>query len=155
MLMNQNINNNEKNEKILSNPLLEYKYQINLLSYYLILTFDAINTALEQCEILIKEFNKIKQKKNLNKIDNSSSLNSEYISTDDKSEDLLEPFKDFYERKKIGKYHWKVRAMKIIKYKVKQIIRQGKVPISSKYSGRSKVASQKPRCHGRFIKVSK
>jgi len=155
MLMNQNINNNEKNEKILSNPLLEYKYQINLLSYYLILTFDAINTALEQCEILIKEFNKIKQKKNLNKIDNSSSLNSEYISTDDKSEDLLEPFKDFYERKKIGKYHWKVRAMKIIKYKVKQIIRQGKVPISSKYSGRSKVASQKPRCHGRFIKVNK
>ena len=155
MLMNQNINNNEKNEKILSNPLLEYKYQINLLSYYLILTFDAINTALEQCEILIKEFNKIKQKKNLNKIDNSSSLNSEYISTDDKSEDLLEPFKDFYEKKKIGKYHWKVRAMKIIKYKVKQIIRQGKVPISSKYSGRSKVASQKPRCHGRFIKVSK
>ena len=153
--MNQNINNNEKNEKILSNPLLEYKYQINLLSYYLILTFDAINTALEQCEILIKEFNKIKQKKNLNKIDNSSSLNSEYISTDDKSEDLLEPFKDFYERKKIGKYHWKVRAMKIIKYKVKQIIRQGKVPISSKYSGRSKVASQKPRCHGRFIKVNK
>jgi len=155
MLMNQNINNNEKNEKILSNPLLEYKYQINLLSYYLILTFDAINTALEQCEILIKEFNKIKQKKNLNKIDNSSSLNSEYISTDDKSEDLLEPFKDFYERKKIGKYHWKIRAMKIIKYKVKQIIRQGKVPISSKYSGRSKVASQKPRCHGRFIKVNK
>ena len=155
MLMNQNINNNEKNEKILSNPLLEYKYQINLLSYYLILTFDAINTALEQCEILIKEFNKIKQKKNLNKIDNSSSLNSEYISTDDKSEDLLEPFKDFYERKKIGKYHWIVRAMKIIKYKVKQIIRQGKVPISSKYSGRSKVASQKPRCHGRFIKVNK
>ena len=153
--MNQNINNNEKNEKILSNPLLEYKYQINLLSYYLILTFDAINTALEQCEILIKEFNKIKQKKNLNKIDNSSSLNSEYISTDDKSEDLLEPFKDFYERKKIGKYHWKIRAMKIIKYKVKQIIRQGKVPISSKYSGRSKVASQKPRCHGRFIKVNK
>ena len=155
MLMNQNINNNEKNEKILSNPLLEYKYQINLLSYYLILTFDAINTALEQCEILIKEFNKIKQKKNLNKIDNSSSLNSEYISTDDKSEDLLEPFKDFYERKKIGKYHWKIRAMKIIKYKVKQIIRQGKVPISSKYSGRSKVACQKPRCHGRFIKVNK
>ena len=155
MLMNQNINNNEKNEKILSNPLLEYKYQINLLSYYLILTFDAINTALEQCEILIKEFNKIKQKKNLNKIDISSSLNSEYISTDDKSEDLLEPFKDFYERKKIGKYHWKVRAMKIIKYKIKQIIRQGKVPISSKYSGRSKVASQKPRCHGRFIKVNK
>ena len=45
--------------------------------------------------------------------------------------------------------------MKSIKYKVKQIIRQGKVPISSKYSGRSKVASQKPRCHGRFIKVSK
>ena len=34
MLMNQNINNNEKNEKILSNPLLEYKYQINLLSSF-------------------------------------------------------------------------------------------------------------------------
>ena len=155
MLVNQMNNPNEKNAKLLSNSLLECKYQIGLLSYYLILTFDAINSALEQCELLIKEFNKIKQNKNLYKTENSSSLNSEYISTDDKSEDLLEPFKDFYERKKIGKYHWKVRAMKIIKYKVKQIIRQGKVPISSKYSGRSKVASQKPRCHGRFIKVSK
>ena len=150
--MNQNINNNEKNEKILSNPLLEYKYQINLLSYYLILTFDAINTALEQCEILIKEFNKIKQKKNLNKIDNSSSLNSEYISTDDKSEDLLEPFKDFYERKKIGKYHWRIRAMKIIKYKMKLMIRFKNYPIIKKFSGRSKVASLKPRAHGRFVK---
>ena len=155
MLVNQMNNPNEKNAKLLSNSLLECKYQISLLSYYLILTFDAINSALEQCELLIKEFNKIKQNKNLYKTENSSSLNSEYLSTDDKSEDLLEPFKDFYEKKKIGKYHWKVRAMKIIKYKVKQIIRQGKVPISSKYSGRSKVASQKPRCHGRFIKVSK
>ncbi len=155
MLVNQMNNPNEKNAKLLSNSLLECKYQIGLLSYYLILTFDAINSALEQCELLIKEFNKIKQNKNLYKTENSSSLNSEYLSTDDKSEDLLEPFKDFYEKKKIGKYHWKVRAMKIIKYKVKQIIRQGKVPISSKYSGRSKVASQKPRCHGRFIKVSK
>jgi hypothetical protein len=155
MLTDQIKNPNEKNENFLTNPLFECKYQISLLSYYLILTFDAINTALEQCEVLIKEFNKIKQNKILSKTENSSSLNSEYISTDDKSEDLLEPFKDFYEKKKIGKYHWKVRAMKIIKYKVKQIIRQGKVPISSKYSGRSKVASQKPRCHGRFIKVSK
>ena len=155
MLVNQMNNPNEKNAKLLSNSLLECKYQIGLLSYYLILTFDAINSALEQCELLIKEFNKIKQNKNLYKTENSSSLNSEYLSTDDKSEDLLEPFKDFYEKKKIGKYHWKVRAMKIIKYKVKQIIRQGKVPISSKYSGRSKVASQKPRCHGRFIKVNK
>ena len=45
--------------------------------------------------------------------------------------------------------------MKIIKYKVKQIIRKGKIPILTKYSGRSKVASQKPRCHGRFVKNRK
>ena len=101
MLVNQMNNPNKKNEKLLSNPLLECKYQIGLLSYYLILTFDAINSALEQCELLIKEFNKIKQNKNLYKTENSSSLNSEYISTDDKSEDLLEPFKDFYEKKKL------------------------------------------------------
>ncbi len=101
MLTDQIKNPNEKNENFLTNPLFECKYQISLLSYYLILTFDAINTALEQCEVLIKEFNKIKQNKILSKTENSSSLNSEYISTDDKSEDLLEPFKDFYEKKKL------------------------------------------------------
>ena len=45
--------------------------------------------------------------------------------------------------------------MKILKYKIKQIIRQGKTPIMTKYYGRSKVASQKPRFHGRFVKKSK
>lgn len=55
-------------------------------------------------------------------------------------------------KKKVGKYHWKVRAMKILKYKMKQIIRQGKTPIITKYYGRAKVAQEKPRLNGRFIK---
>ena len=42
--------------------------------------------------------------------------------------------------------------MKIIKYKVKQIIRKKKIPIITKFSGRSKIAILKPRSHGRFIK---
>ena len=101
--------------------------------------------------------NKKKKKKEKLKIENSTSGNSDSISTEDKSEDMLDSFKEIYGKGngKIGKYHWKIRAMKIIKYKVKQIIRQGKVPILTKYSGRSKVASQKPRCHGRFVKISK
>ena len=149
--------NNQTNQNILNYEIIECKYQIGLLSYYLILTFDAINTALEQCKKLIKEFNKIKEKKNISKTENSnsSSLNTDYISTEEKTEDLLESFKFFYKKGKIGKYHWKTRVMKIIKYKVKQIIRQGKIPISTKYSGRSKVASKKPRCHGRFVKINK
>ena len=42
--------------------------------------------------------------------------------------------------------------MKIIKYKIKNIIRQQKKPIITKYYGRSKIASEKPRFHGKFIK---
>jgi len=45
--------------------------------------------------------------------------------------------------------------MKIIRYKIKQIIRQNKKPVITKYSGRSKVAILKPRLHGRFIKKNK
>ena len=81
-----------------------------------------------------------------------SSYYSDSLSTDEKSEDIFELFKDIYCHKKIGKYHWKIRAMKIIKYKVKQIIRKKKIPIVTKFSGRSKIAILKPRSHGRFIK---
>ena len=151
MLMDQNINSNQN----IIPPTIyieSYKYQIGLLSYYLLLTFDSIYSVLEQCESILKEA--LKQKEKL-KNENSISHNSESLSTEEKSEDILDSFKDIYGKGKIGKYHWKIRAMKIIKYKIKQIIRQGKVPIMTKYSGRSKVASQKPRCHGRFVKISK
>ena len=72
-----------------------------------------------------------------------------------KIEDFIESFKGIYTNGNVGKYHWKIRVMKILKYKFKQIIRQGKTPIMTKYFGRSKVASQKPRFHGRFIKKNK
>jgi hypothetical protein len=151
MFMEQNINENKKAIPTI-NYIEYYKYQIGILSYYLLLTFDSIYSVLEQCESMLKEV--LKQKEKL-KNENSNSQNSESISTEDKSEDILDSFKEIFGEKKIGKYHWKIRAMKIIKYKVKQIIRQGKVPIMKKYSGRSKVASQKPRFHGRFVKINK
>jgi hypothetical protein len=147
--------NQNRKEKRTSTDFIYYcKYQINLLSYYLLLSFDTINSSLELCEKMLKEITKKNEKL---KNENSTSGNSDSLSTEEKSEDFLDSFKEIYGKKKgkIGKYHWKVRAMKIIKYKVKQIIRQGKVPILVKYSGRSKVASQKPRCHGRFVKISK
>ena len=39
---------------------------------------------------------------------------------------MLDSFKEIYSKGngKIGKYHWKICTMKIIKYKVKQTIRQ-------------------------------
>ena len=129
-------NQNPKEKKASNEFFYNCKYQISLLSYYLLLSFDAIYSILEQCEKMLNEISKKKEKL---KIENSTSGNEIYGKGNGK----------------IGKYHWKIRAMKIIKYKVKQIIRQGKVPILTKYSGRSKVASQKPRCHGRFVKISK
>jgi len=94
---------------------------------------------------------------NNNNRDISQSNLSDSLSTEEKSsDDILDNFKSIYKKKKqIGKYHWKVRAIKIIRYKIKQIIRQNKSPIITKYSGRSKVANLKPRLHGRFIKKNK
>ena len=123
-----------------------YQNQILLLSYYLRETFESIRKSINQCEKLIELFYKQA------KINVESSYYSDSLSTDEKSEDIVELFKNIYCHKKIGKYHWKIRAMKIIKYKVKQIIRKKKIPIITKFSGRSKIAILKPRSHGRFIK---
>ena len=123
-----------------------YQNQILLLSYYLRETFESIRKSINQCEKLIELFYK------QTKINMESSYYSDSLSTDEKSEDIVELFKNIYCHKKIGKYHWKIRAMKIIKYKVKQIIRKKKIPIITKFSGRSKIAILKPRSHGRFIK---
>ena len=98
-----------------------YQNQILLLSYYLRETFESIRKSINQCEKLIELFYK------QTKINMESSYYSDSLSTDEKSEDIFELFKDIYCHKKIGKYHWKIRAMKIIKYKVKQIIRKKKV----------------------------
>jgi hypothetical protein len=153
-----------------------YKNKISLLSLYLLSTFDAINSAFIEFE---KILNNIPQSNNMifnninnfnsniitnnnisnnnnkkNRSDNSITANNDSISTDDKNEDLLDNFKEIYKKKnKIGKYHWKIRAIKILRYKIKQIIRQGKCPVITKYIGRSKIASKKPRLHGRFIKT--
>ena len=143
-----NNNNNESQEIILN-----CKYQIKLLSFYLMSTFKQIETALEKSEELLNGIPK--KKKNMNKDSSITSTNSETVNSEEKLEDFIESFKGIYNNENIGKYYWKIRVLKILKYKIKQIIRQGKTPIMTKYYGRSKVASQKPRFHGRFVKKSK
>jgi hypothetical protein len=144
MLMETNRNIQKINYS--ENHISYYQYQILLLNYYLRQTFESVTKSINQCENLIDLFYKQA------KINMESSYYSDSLSTDEKSEDIFELFKDIYCHKKIGKYHWKIRAMKIIKYKVKQIIRKKKIPIITKFSGRSKIAILKPRSHGRFIK---
>ena len=123
-----------------------YKNEISLLKNYLDLTFDSINKSINNCEYLVELISK--QTKN----NRDNSYYSESMSTDEKTEDIIDLFKDIYCHKKIGKYHWRIRAMKIIKYKMKLIICFKNYPIIKKFSGRSKVASLKPRAHGRFVK---
>ena len=123
-----------------------YKNEISLLKNYLNLTFDSINKSINNCEYLVE----LISKQTKNNVDNS--YYSESMSTDEKTEDIIDLFKDIYCHKKIGKYHWRIRAMKIIKYKMKLIMRFKNYPIIKKFSGRSKVASLKPRAHGRFVK---
>ena len=123
-----------------------YKNEISFLKNYLNLTFDSINKSINNCEYLVE----LISKQTKNNVDNS--YYSESMSTDEKTEDIIDLFKDIYCHKKIGKYHWRIRAMKIIKYKMKLMIRFKNYPIIKKFSGRSKVASLKPRAHGRFVK---
>ena len=101
------------------------KLQIYLLSRYLMETFEVINSILIQSEKLVIKLPKIiNPNSNLNTKDtsNTNSLISEF----EEKNDLLDYFTNMYKKKKIGKYHWKIRAMKIIKYKIKNIIRQKK-----------------------------
>ena len=177
--MDSNNNNNNSNQN--SNDIIIFcKLQISLLSLFLLTTFDKISLAFKDIENILNTFpsnfnynnnssnnnspqnSPINNKNNTNnnnlKNNNNnreiSQSNSDSLSTEEKSsDDILDNFKNIYKKKKqIGKYHWKVRAIKIIRYKIKQIIRQNKSPIITKYSGRSKVANLKPRLHGRFIK---
>ena len=116
-------------------------------------TFDSINSSLNQSEIIINKIEKL-NKSNSNNLtkDTSNSQSQNSIFEEKEKEILLESFKDMYKKNNIGKYNWKIRTMKILKYKIKQIFRKGKIPIVTKYYGRSKVALLKPRLHGRFIK---
>ena len=45
------------------------------------------------------------------------------------------------------------RLAKILRYKQKLFLRRQMTPISKKFSGRSKVASQKLRVNGKFVKA--
>jgi hypothetical protein len=146
--MLQEINEYLSKENLKNSNISYCKYKISLISYFLMDTFNIINSSLEQSINLLDYFTKnIKE----NKIENSCDLNTE--PTEDKSEEIINMFKDIY-KNNIGKYHWKIRALKIIRYKLKLINRLKKIPIIKKFSGRSKVASMKPRLHGRFIKKS-
>jgi hypothetical protein len=178
--MDSNNNNNNSNQN--PNDIIIFcKLQISLLSLFLLTTFDKISLAFKDIENILNTFpskfnynnnssnNNSPQNSPLNNKNNTnnnnlknnnreiSQSNSDSLSTEEKSsDDILDNFKNIYKKKKqIGKYHWKVRAIKIIRYKIKQIIRQNKSPIITKYSGRSKVANLKPRLHGRFIKKNK
>jgi hypothetical protein len=175
-------NNNNNNSNQNSNEIIIFcKFQISLLSLFLLTTFDKISLAFKDIENILNTFpsnfnynnnssnNNSPQNSPINNKNNTnnnnlknnnreiSQSNSDSLSTEEKSsDDILDNFKNIYKKKKqIGKYHWKVRAIKIIRYKIKQIIRQNKSPIITKYSGRSKVANLKPRLHGRFIKKNK
>ena len=137
------------NNQISQEKILNCKYQIRILSYYLMSTFGSIEKALNKSDELLNSISKTKVN---NKDNSTTSTNSESTNSEEKLEEFIESFQGIYSNKNIGKYKWKIRVMKILKYKVKQIIRQGKTPVITKYYGRSKVASQKPRFHGRFVK---
>jgi hypothetical protein len=115
-------------------------------------TFGSIEKALNKSDELLNSISKTKVN---NKDNSTTTTNSESSNSEEKLEEFIESFKGIYSNRNIGKYKWKVRVMKILKYKIKQIIRQGKTPVITKYYGRSKVASQKPRFHGRFVKKTK
>ncbi len=140
------------NNQISQEKILNCKYQIKILSYYLMSTFGSIEKALNKSDELLNSISKTKVN---NKDNSTTTTNSESSNSEEKLEEFIESFKGIYSNRNIGKYKWKVRVMKILKYKIKQIIRQGKTPVITKYYGRSKVASQKPRFHGRFVKKTK
>ena len=140
------------NNQISQEKILNCKYQIKILSYYLMSTFGSIEKALNKSDELLNSISKTKVN---NKDNSTTTTNSESTNSEEKLEEFIESFKGIYSNRNIGKYKWKIRVMKILKYKIKQIIRQGKTPVITKYYGRSKVASQKPRFHGRFVKKTK
>lgn len=94
-------------------------------------------------------------------ISNSNvNLNCKYQSEKESSQasterslDVVDLFKDHFPLRQIGKYDWKNRLTKIVKYKLKKIRKMANKPIVSKYVGRSKVATVKARYRGRFIKT--
>ena len=140
------------NNQISQEKILNCKYQIRILSYYLMSTFGSIEKALNKSDELLNSISKTKVN---NKDNSTTTTNSESTNSEEKLEEFIESFQGIYSNRNIGKYKWKIRVMKILKYKIKQIIRQGKTPVITKYYGRSKVASQKPRFHGRFVKKTK
>ena len=148
--MLQEINNILINENFIFSKFSDCKYKISLLSNYLMDSFNVINDSIEHTNNLLELLAKNIKKSN-DRIENSFDLNTE--STEDKCDEIIYMFQGIY-KNTIGKYHWKIRALKIIRYKLKLINRMKKIPIIKKFSGRSKVASMKPRLHGRFIKKS-
>ena len=89
--MEQNINENKKAIPTI-NYIEYYKYQIGILSYYLLLTFDSIYSVLEQCESMLKEVLKQKEKlKNeiLKKNNQINNLNDELFNLKNDSVNLI------------------------------------------------------------------
>ena len=144
----ENINSSSKD--IFSN----YKYQIIIFSYYIEEIFKSINSSLLECEKNLQTILTNKKSSIILNTKDISSQNSENNSCEE-IEELINYFSDVYKKKNIGKYNWKIRLIKILKYKMKTIIRHIKNPIITKYSGRSKIANEKPRLNGRFIKKKK
>lgn len=73
----------------------------------------------------------------------------------DQNSDMLnsnETSSEYETDRKIGAYSLAVRSKKILKFKMKLLKRRKQCPISKKFSGRSKVAAQKVRVNGKFVK---
>ena len=81
-------------------------------------------------------------KPSIPKVESCSSFST---APDYKPEDIEEP-------PRIGEYSPQIRALKIQRYKEKLKRYRASVHVSRKFGGRSKVAKQKPRIKGKFVK---
>lgn len=78
-----------------------------------------------------------------------SKTDVDVISTEDVTSDYRIESDHF-----IGKYSLSERSKRILKYKLKVVSRRSRCPISKKFTGRSRVATEKVRVNGRFVKRS-
>ena len=89
------------NYKDPQNIIINCKYEIKLLSFYLMSTFKSIEVALEKSEELLKQM--LKYKLNVNKENSSTTSNSELSNSGEKLEQLIESFKEIYSKRNVGK----------------------------------------------------
>ncbi|CDW88535.1 UNKNOWN [Stylonychia lemnae] len=94
--------------------------------------------------------------KDLNFEINSNSDENQYIDQNIQSDPVQDDYikQGIDNQKLVGKYDLQERAKRILKYKTKAIKHRTLHPIMKKFNGRSKVATNKVRYNGRFVKAS-